>query len=144
MIKGPIGSALFVGGAIATIIELVRPGFVGELLSKVTPHPAAVAAATGSTGAAMATKAAQEGPVQGLSGLGTYVDSPSYQGTGALGTYVDSPSYQGTGADDDLATYVDSPSYQGTGAMEDDDDLAGGERGSYLEEGVDYMNSYLN
>jgi hypothetical protein len=142
-VKGDIGNALFVGGAIASIAELAMPGKIGELLAKVMPHPAMVAAATGSPAAGAATAAAQQGPVQGMSGLGTYVDSPSYQGTGALGTYVDSPSYQGTGADDDLATYVDSPSYQGTGEA-DDDDLAGGERGSYLEEGVDYMASYLN
>ncbi len=125
LVKGDIGKALLVGGAVASIAEIVAPGSILMLMHRVAPAPVAQVAA--------AAPAAAAGPVHGMNGLGGYVDSPSYQGTGG---YVDSPSYQGTGG------YVDSPSYQGTG--DDGDDLAQAELADgYIDEGAKYMDSYL-
>ncbi len=126
--------ALMVGGAVASLVELVSPGMIGDLIHRITgAAPASVAAAV--------PVAAKAGPVQGMNGLGGYVDSPAYQGTGG---YVDSPAYQGTG--EGVEGYVDSPAYQGTG---DDDDLASGDDvmagvDGYLTDGSKYMDSYLN
>ncbi len=128
--------AVMVGGAVASLVEIVSPGMIGSLIQRLTmAAPASVAAAV--------PAAAATGPVQGMSGLGGYVDSPAYQGTGAIEGYVDSPAYQGTGG---VEGYVDSPAYQGTGA---DDDLASGDDvmagvDGYLTEGSKYMDSYLN
>ncbi len=138
-IKGEIGKALLVGGAAASIVELIKPGMIGQLMHT-TPVVSTVVAPI----AAAAGPAATTGPVNGMLGLGAYVDSPAYQGVGA---YVDSPAYQGVGA------YVDSPAYQGVGENDDagDDEMAGigaaddlaGVDG-YLEQGSEYLNSYLN
>ncbi len=137
-----IKKALMVGGAAASLVEILAPGMIGGLINRVTsstPMLAPVAAAL--------PAAAKAGSVNGMDGLDGYVDSPAYQGTGG---YVDSPAYQGTGAADQMDGYVDSPAYQGTG---DDDDLAGGGVGDdeamagvdgYLTDGQKYMDSYLN
>lgn len=128
-IKGDIGKALIAGGAIASLAEIISPGLVVRLFHQIPfvgPQTVAVAPA-----------AAVKGPVNGLNGLGGYVDAPSYQGTGG---YVDAPSYQGTGE------YVDSPSYQGTGENDEDDSLADADAvlaDGYIDEGAKYMNSYL-
>jgi hypothetical protein len=131
-IKGDIGRALAVGGAVASLVEIVSPGLVGSLINR-APVVQQVAAA--------APAAASAGPVNGMAGLSGYVDSPAYQGVGG---YVDSPAYQGVGDDSDLAGYVDSPAYQGVGEEDagDDDTMAGVE--GYIEDGSKYMESYLN
>jgi hypothetical protein len=132
-VKGNIGKALAVGGAAASIVELVSPGMLASLVYR-TPivGPAAVAAAPA---------AAVRGPVNGLEG---YVDAKAYQGTGG---YVDAKAYQGTGDmdEDSVDGYVDAKAYQGTGDMEDDlasDDLAGVD--GYLTDASKYMETYLN
>jgi hypothetical protein len=130
-IKGDIGKALMVGGAAASIIELVSPGMIARLVYG-TPvvGPMAVAAAPA---------AAVRGPVNGMEGLGGYVDANAYQGTGG---YVDANAYQGTG---EVEGYVDANAYQGTGDTEDDlasDDLAGVD--GYLTDSSKYMQTYLN
>ncbi len=133
-IKGDIGKALAVGGAVASLVEIVAPGYVGQLLNR-TPVVQQVAAA--------APAAASNGPVHGMSGLAGYVDAPAYQGVGG---YVDAPAYQGVGDADDLAGYVDAPAYQGVGeedAQAGDDDTMAGVDG-YIEEGSKYMESYLS
>ncbi len=133
-----IKKALMVGGAVASLAEIVRPGLMGELMGRVTAYaPMQVQAAV--------PAAAKAGPVQGMYGLDGYVDSPAYQGTGG---YVDSPAYQGTGDADDMAGYVDSPAYQGTGDQDDDlaasgDDVMAGVEG-YLEQSQAGYASYLN
>ncbi len=136
-VKGDIGKALLVGGSIASMVELVSPGMIARLVYG-TPvvGPAAVAAAPA---------AAVKGPVNGMEGLGGYVDARAYQGTGG---YVDARAYQGTGEADQMAGvdgYVDARAYQGTGDMEDDlasDDLAGVD--GYLTDSSKYMETYLN
>jgi hypothetical protein len=132
-IKGDVGKALAVGGAVASLVEIVAPGYVGKLLAG-TPVVQQVAAA--------APAAATTGPVNGMAGLAGYVDSPAYQGVGG---YVDSPAYQGVGEAEELAGYVDSPAYQGVGEDADggDDDTMAGVEG-YIEDGSKYMESYLN
>lgn len=128
-IKGDLGKALIAGGAIASLAEIVSPGLVARMLHNL-PF-------IGTPAIAAAPVAAVKGPVNGLNGLGGYVDAPSYQGTGG---YVDAPSYQGTGE------YVDSPSYQGTGDNDDDDSLADADAvlaDGYIDEGAKYMDSYL-
>ncbi len=118
-VKGEIGKALAIGGAVASLFEIVAPGLIVRLVNRV-PGVGAPAVAT----VAAASPAAAAGPVNGMEGLGGYVDSPSYQGTGE---------------------YVDSPSYQGTGDDMDDDSLASGELADgYVDEAADYLNSYLN
>lgn len=128
-VKGDIGKALLVGGALASLVEIIQPGMIGTLITR-TPVVATVAAAVPAP--------ATTGPVSGMYGLGAYVDSPAYQGVGA---YVDSPAYQGVGA------YVDSPAYQGVGENDDEDELAGvpemAGMGDYLTQGDKYMDSYL-
>jgi hypothetical protein len=127
-IKGEIGKALLVGGGLASIVEIAKPGMIGQLMHT-TPVVSAVAAPV----AAAAGAGASAGPVHGMLGLGAYVDSPAYQGVGA---YVDSPAYQGVGdAEDDAG----DDEMAGIGAA---DDLAGVD--GYLEQGSDYLNSYLN
>jgi hypothetical protein len=131
--------AVMVGGAVASLVEIVSPGMIGSLINRVTASAPMLAPA-----AAALPATAKAGPVNGMAGLSGYVDSPAYQGTGG---YVDSPAYQGTGdMTDQMDGYVDSPAYQGTG---DDDDLAGPDDAmagvdGYLTEGQKYMDSYLN
>jgi hypothetical protein len=130
-IKGDLGKALVVGGAIASLAEAISPGLIARLVYH-TP-------AVGPVAVAAAPAAAVQGPVNGLNGLGGYVDARAYNGTGSeLDGYVDARAYNGTG--EELAGYVDARAYNGTGDM--DDDLAG--IGSdYLTESTKYMESYL-
>lgn len=135
-VKGDIGKALLVGGSIASIVELVSPGMIAQLIHR-TPVVGPVAIAS-------LPAAAVRGPVNGMEGLGGYVDAKAYQGTGG---YVDAKAYQGTGDDlaEDLAGYVDAKAYQGTGDMEDSDlaeDLAGVD--GYMTDASKYMETYLN
>ncbi len=131
-VKGDIGKALMVGGAAASMLELLAPGMIARLVYRVpTVGPMAVASAPA---------AAVKGPVNGMDG---YVDAKAYQGTGG---YVDAKAYQGTGSDE-LAGYVDAKAYQGTGDLADDlagedDDLAGVD--GYLTEAGGYLQPYLN
>jgi len=134
MLKGEIGKAMLVGGVIASLAELASPGLIARLVYRVpTAGPVAVAAAPA---------AAVTGPVNGLNGLGGYVDARAYNGTGEeLAGYVDARAYNGTG--DELAGYVDARAYNGTGGLGDDeDDLAG--VGDYLSASADYLKTYLN
>jgi hypothetical protein len=114
-------SALMVGGGIASIIELLMPGKVGELVGRI-PGVSALQMGAGGAAAAQAAVAAEQGPVEGLGQtmLAGYVDAPSYAGTAG---YVDAPSYAGTGE------YVDAPGYSGTAGL-GQEMLAG----NYLEE----------
>ena len=136
-VKGDIGKALLVGGAAASLIELVSPGMIAGLVYR-TP-------VVGPTIIAAAPAAAVKGPVNGLDG---YVAAQAYQGTGDdLDGYVAAQAYQGTGDDlaDDLDGYVDAQAYQGTGEMEDDlasDEMAGVD--GYLTDANKYMETYLN
>ena len=133
--------ALMVGGAVASLVEIAKPGMMASLMARVTALVPAHAAAVVPAPVAAAAKA---GPVHGMMGLAGYVDSPAYQGTGG---YVDSPAYQGTGEQDAMAGYVDSPAYQGTGDQDDDlasgDDVMAGVEG-YLEQSQAGYASYLN
>jgi hypothetical protein len=99
-----ISSALLIGGAVASAIELIRPGMVGDLLKKV-----GLGEMPGGT--MLAGLGALSGPVCGLGYgdmLAGYVEAPSYAGTAG---YVEAPSYAGT------AGYVDAPSYAGTAGL---------------------------
>jgi len=86
--NGQIKTSLRLGGAIASIVEFIKPGMVADLIRRV-PGGEMIAS-----------------PVEGLWGIGSYVEAPGYSGTAG---YVDAPSYAGTGE------YVDAPSYAGTG-----------------------------
>lgn len=124
-IKGDIGKALMVGGAVASIVEIAMPGKIAELIAKTPITAKAVTLPV----AAVAGPAAAAGPVSGMSGLGAYVDAPAYQGVGA---YVDAPAYQGVGG------YVDAPAYQGVGDLADADyEMAGLADADYEMAGVD-------
>jgi hypothetical protein len=117
-VKGEIGKAMLVGGVVASLAEAISPGLIARLVYRVpTAGPVAVAAAPA---------AAVTGPVNGMNGLGGYVDARAYNGTG-----------------EELAGYVDARAYNGTGGLGDDeDDLAG--VGDYLSESSKYMETYLN
>ena len=108
--KSKYAHPLLLGGAAASLVELVSPGLIGTLLAKVG-----------------LTKFAMPAPVQGLAGdalagptnaLCGYVEAPSYSGVGG---YVEAPSYSGVGDGQQLAGYVEAPSYSGVG----EDQLAG-------------------
>ena len=125
-IKGDIGKALLVGGAVASLVELAMPGQIGLLLNR-----GAIAAAPVAPAAVVALKGlgALDGPVAGLDG---YVDAPSYQGVGVDG-YVDAPSYQGVGDDGDTLAGPEDV------LADDGDELDG-----YLQESAKYAQTYLN
>jgi len=98
-------SALMLGGALASVVELIRPGMVGDLLKKAGLGQLPYA------GPALAGLGALSGPVCGLGYgdmLAGYVEAPSYAGTAG---YVEAPSYAGT------AGYVEAPSYAGTAGL---------------------------
>jgi hypothetical protein len=101
-----VSSALLVGGAIASAIELIRPGMVGDLLKKV-----GLGEMPGGT--MLAGLGALSGPVCGLGYsdmLAGYVDAPSYAGTNG---YVEAPAYAGTnglGSEQLAGTYLDDAS----------------------------------
>lgn len=115
-----LSSALLLGGAVASVVELIRPGMVGDLLKKVGLGELPYA------GPALAGLGALNGPVCGLGYsdmLAGYVQASGYNGTGE---YVDAPSYSGT------AGYVDAPSYSGSAGI-GQEQLAG----SYLDDAAD-------
>ncbi len=85
-----LSSALMVGGAVASVIELIRPGMVGDLLKKVGLAELPYA------GPALAGLGALSGPVCGLGysdQLAGYYSSPAYQGQAGI---VQAPAYQGS------------------------------------------------
>jgi hypothetical protein len=139
-VKGDIGKALLVGGAAASLVELIKPGMVGQLIAKIPGAPAVAAAAPAVVVPAIT------GPTKGLDGLDGYVSAPSYAGVGEeLDGYVSAPSYAGVGDDEDLAGYVSAPSYAGVG---DDSDLSGPEDvmagvDGYLDQAAANSQSYL-
>jgi hypothetical protein len=99
-----VSSALLIGGAVASAIELIRPGMVGDLLKKV-----GLGEMPGGT--MLAGLGALNGPVCGLGYsdmLAGYVDAPAYAGTNG---YVEAPAYAGTNG------YVEAPSYAGTNGL---------------------------
>ncbi|NEN87973.1 MAG: hypothetical protein F6K48_03225 [Okeania sp. SIO3H1] len=104
-----VKTAVMVGGGVASLIEIIMPGKVGELVSRL---PFMNNLAAGSAGATVAEVAqtAEAGPVEGLGQtmLAGYVDAPAYAGTAG---YVDAPAYAGTGE------YVNSPAYAGTAGV---------------------------
>lgn len=111
-----IQTALMVGGGIASVIELLMPGQVGNLLSRV---PGLNRLAGGAAGPVVAEviEDIEEGPVQqaqegiGRVMLAGYVTDQAYRGTGA---YVKAPGYSGTAGQPALAEYVQRPAYSGT------------------------------
>jgi hypothetical protein len=138
-VKGDIGKALLVGGAAASLVELVFPGKVGQLIARIPGVPMLAQAAPAVAAPAI------KGPTSGLDG---YVSAPSYAGVGdedALAGYVSAPSYAGVGNEDALAGYVSAPSYAGVG---DDSELDGAEDvmagvGSYIDQAQNDYKSYL-
>jgi hypothetical protein len=99
-----VSSALLLGGAVASAIELIRPGMVGDLLKKV-----GLGEMPGGT--MLAGLGALNGPVCGLGYsdmLAGYVDAPAYAGTNG---YVEAPAYAGTNG------YVEAPAYAGTNGI---------------------------
>ncbi len=126
---GDLSSALLLGGAVASVVELIRPGMVGDLLKKVGLGELPYA------GPALAGLGALNGPVCGLGytdALAGYVQAAGYNGTAG---YVDAPSYSGT------AGYVDAPSYSGTAGL-GQEVLAG----TFLDDASDnaLANNWLN
>jgi hypothetical protein len=105
-----ISTALLLGGAAASVVELIKPGMVGDLLKKVGLGEIPT------VGPALAGLGALNGPIAGLGygdALAGYVEAPAYAGTAG---YVEAPAYAGT------AGYVEAPAYAGTGGA---DELAG-------------------
>ena len=99
-----VSSALLIGGAVASAIELIRPGMVGDLLKKV-----GLGEMPG--GQMLAGLGALSGPVCGLGYsdmLAGYVEAPAYAGTNG---YVEAPAYAGTNG------YVEAPAYAGTNGL---------------------------
>lgn len=131
-------AALNLGGALASIVELIMPGWIGNQLMMVP----GIASLPGFQ--TMSGLGGLHGGVNGLAGyfgvdvLAGYVQAPSYAGVGG---YVQAPSYAGVGSPEALAGYVQAPSYAGVGQAEA---LAGSAGiGSYLDHG-DYTKSYLD
>jgi hypothetical protein len=101
---GDISKALLLGGAVASAIELIRPGMVGDLLRK-----AGLGEMPGGT--MLAGLGALGGPVCGLGYsdmLAGYETAPAYSGTAG---YVEAAAYSGT------AGYVEAAAYQGSAGM---------------------------
>ena len=102
-----VNTALLLGGAVASVVELIKPGMVGGLLQKVGLGELPYA------GPALAGLGALNGPVCGLGymdALAGYVEAPSYSGTAG---YVEAPSYSGTaglGEDALAGTFLDDAS----------------------------------
>ena len=130
---GPdVCNALMLGGAIASAIEVIRPGMVGDALKKLGLGELPYA------GPALAGLGALNGPVCGLgysAELAGYVQSPSYSGTAG---YVDAPSYSGSAG---INGYVSAASYSGTAGM-GQEQLAG----TFLDDAADNIlnNDWLN
>jgi hypothetical protein len=143
-VKGDIGKALLVGGAAASILELVKPGMVGQLLAKIPGAPSIAAAAPAVVVPAIT------GPTKGLDGLGTYVQASGYNGVGDdddLADYVTAPSYAGVG--DEIDGYVQAKGYSAVGSYDEgDDEMAGDEDvmagvDGYLDQAQANSQSYL-
>ena len=92
---GKYKSAALLGGAVASIVELLFPGKVGELIRRVPGLDRLPGIST----------------ISGLGGL-----DGSVAGIDALAGYVQAPSYAGVG-NDELAGYVQAPSYAGVGGL---------------------------
>lgn len=95
-----VSSAVLLGGAVASIIELLRPGMVGDALKKVGLGQLPYA------GPALAGLGALSGPVCGLGysdQLAEYVEAASYQGAAGMRGYEQAPAYQGSAG---IAGYV--------------------------------------
>lgn len=77
-------TAVLVGGALATVVELIKPGMVGTWL-----------ASAGLNGVELAGLGALHGPVAGLgyTQLAGYYSAPSYAGQAGI---VQAPAYQGS------------------------------------------------
>lgn len=128
---GDVSSALMVGGAVASVIELIRPGMVGDLLKKVGLAELPYA------GPALAGLGALSGPVCGLGysdQLAGYYSSPAYAGQAGI---VQAPAYQGSAG---IAGYVSDRSQRLSGMGTEV--LAG----TFLDDAADNMlnNNWLN
>jgi hypothetical protein len=77
-------TAVLIGGALATVVELISPGMVGGWLT-----------AAGLNGVELAGLGALHGPVAGLgyTQLAGYYSAPSYAGQAGI---VQAPAYQGS------------------------------------------------
>ena len=85
-----LSSAILIGGTIASAVELIRPGMVGDLLKKAGLGELPYA------GPALAGLGALSGPVCGLGysdQLAGYYSAPSYQGQAGI---VQAAAYQGS------------------------------------------------
>ena len=101
-----MSSALMVGGALASVVELIRPGMVGDALKKIG------LAGIPYAGPALAGLGAFSGPVCGLGysdQLAGYYNAPAYQGTAG---YTQAPAYQGAAG---IAGYVSDKSQRLSG-----------------------------
>lgn len=128
---GDVSSALMVGGAVASVIELIRPGMVGDLLKKVGLAELPYA------GPALAGLGALSGPVCGLGysdQLAGYYSAPAYAGQAGI---VQAPAYQGSAG---IAGYVSDRSQRLSGMGTEV--LAG----TFLDDAADNMlnNNWLN
>jgi hypothetical protein len=120
-----ITDALLTGGIIASGVELIRPGMVGDLLQKVGLGELPYA------GPALAGLGALHGPVCGLgysAQLAGYYSAPAYQGSAG---YEQAPAYQGSAG---LRGYVSDKSQRLSG-------MAGREvlAGTFLDDAADHM-----
>lgn len=122
---GKMKNHVLLGGAAASIIELIMPGQVAAWIQRI-PGISAIPGVQG-----LAGLGGLSGPTDMLAG---YVQAPSYAGVGQemLAGYVQAPSYAGVGDNDALAGYVQAPSYAGVGNAD------------YLETDNYLKNSYLN
>ena len=88
-----LATPLMLGGALASILELIKPSMVGDLLTRVGLGADKLPASLHGLGAE-----ALAGPTVALAG---YVEAPSYSGVGedpaVLAGYVEAPSYSGVG-----------------------------------------------
>lgn len=130
---GDLSSAVLLGGAIASAIELIRPGMVGDLLKKVGLGESEMLAGLG----------ALNGPVCGLGYadvLAGYDQYPSYAGSAAtpVGEYVADAGHRLSG-EEALAGYVEDKAMRVNGIGSEQ--LAG----TYLDDaaGTVLTNSWL-
>lgn len=122
---GKMKNHVLVGGALASILELLVPGQVASWIQRI-PGLSAIPGVQG-----LAGLGGLSGPSDMLAG---YVQAPSYAGVGQdmLAGYVQAPSYAGVGDGEALAGYVQAPSYAGVGNAD------------YLETDNYLKSSYLN
>lgn len=122
---GKMKNHVLVGGALASILELLVPGQVASWIQRI-PGLSAIPGVQG-----LAGLGGLSGPSDMLAG---YVQAPSYAGVGQemLAGYVQAPSYAGVGNGEALAGYVQAPSYAGVGNAD------------YLETDNYLKSSYLN